>query len=157
MFPDVSVLPGFTLPDLSAYVRRPLFEERFVVLSARPRRWTLADYAAANHVLVGGPSEGGFMDHLLAAHGVKRRVVLTVPTFHQAALAVARTDLVATLPLHAARAVDVPVALGEPPIPVPALPMVMLWHPRTTTSPRHRFVRELLREVAPADVDAAPR
>jgi DNA-binding transcriptional LysR family regulator len=151
VFPDVSVLPGFRLPDLEAYVRRPLFTERFVVLSAVPATWTLDRYAAADHVLVAGDDDRGFIDHLLAERGLRRRVALTVPTFQQAVNAVASTDLIATLPAHAARATRHPLHAAEPPLPIPPLPMVMLWHPRTTASPRHRLLRQLLIEVAPVD------
>lgn len=155
VFPDIRALPGFKVPDLSAFVLRDLFTERFCVVSQGPRRWTLDDYCDAGHVLVsgGGDNDRGFVDLILQGLGRKRRVVLTVPTFHQAAMVVATSDLVATLPLHAARAAKMGLHLGDPPLELPELPMRLLWHPRTTASSRHRFLRQLIADCA-AGLDA---
>ena len=85
---------------------------------ALKKRLTAKDYAALDHVLVtprGLP--GGSADNALAPLGLARRVVLRMPHFAAAALVVAQTDLVVTLPAgfaeHMAR------RLGLEAVPVP--------------------------------------
>jgi DNA-binding transcriptional LysR family regulator len=148
VLPDVRGMPGLNAPDLSEFVVQPLFTDRFVVVAARRiPRLTVQAWAARDHVLVtpAGESERGIVDGLLAREGLSRRVALTVPSFQQAALVVASSDLVATLPERAARLSGVPLALHPPPLPMPPLPMNLVWHPRTTTSARHRFIRDALK------------
>ncbi len=60
-------------------------------------------------------------------------------------MVVATSDLVATLPLHAARAAKMCLHLGDPALEVP---MRLLWHPRTTASSRYRFLRQLIADCA---------
>ena len=60
---------------------------------------TLAAYSRSQHLLVslsGDPH--GFVDDLLAKRGLKRRVVLTVPTFMMALAHLSSSDLIAALP-----------------------------------------------------------
>gem|GEM_PF-5507287 len=54
----------------------------------------------------------------------------------------ARTDLVATSPDDVVRTAGVKLVVAKPPVDIPVLPMNRLWHPRHTTHPRHRFMRE---------------
>jgi DNA-binding transcriptional LysR family regulator len=60
---------------------------------------------------------------------------------------VARSDLVATLPERAAKLSGVPLAVHTPPLAMPSLPMNLVWHPRTTASAGHRFLRDALKAV----------
>ncbi len=150
VLPDVRGLPELSAPDLSEFVVHPLFADRFVVVAARRiARLTVREWAARDHVLVtpAGESERGIVDRLLENEGLSRRVALTVPSFQHAALVVARSDLVATLPERAAQLSGVPLALHPPPLPMPPLPMNLVWHPRTTTSARHRFIRDAIKAV----------
>jgi DNA-binding transcriptional LysR family regulator len=150
--PDLSALPrGQTGPDLSEFVFRKLYERRFVVVSSprHPRRrFTLASYAACNHLVAGPDATGrGFVDDYLEAAGHRRRVAAAVSSFRTAARVVARTDLVATLPDDVVRTVGVKLVSATPPVDLPVLPMGLLWHPRHTTDPRHRFIRETVAEA----------
>lgn len=145
--PDLSALPpGSDTVDISEFVARPLYERRFVVVSARrggTRRWTLDSYAAALHLLVGPEASGrGFVDDLLERTGRRRRVAASLSSFTHAAHVVSRTHLVSTLPEEVVRAVRVPLVIATPPLELPRLSMQMLWHPRFTTDARHRFLRE---------------
>ena len=150
---DVALSPDLTdLPasaggvDLSEFVLRPLYRRRFVVASARPRgKLCLEDYLAADHVIVsfdGG--RRGFVDDLLEAQGHRRRVAASVPSFTAAARLVAGTDLLCTLPEEVVWSSDWALHACPPPISLPEIPMLLVWHPRHTPDPRHRFLRELV-------------
>lgn len=147
--PDLSALPSDARAvDTSDFVAKRLYERRFVVVSSqqRPRRrLDLRAFAAADHLVVGPDADGrGFVDDYLAKLGLRRRVAATVTSFHTAAHVVARTHLVCTLPEEVARSADVALVIAKPPLALPLLPMQLLWHPRFTTDPRHRFMRELV-------------
>ena len=147
--PDLSALPVIAgAPDLSDFVVKRLYERRFVVISSacRPRRsLSLQEYVGALHVIVGfdGGSRG-FVDELLADLGCKRRVAATVTSFPGAAALVAATDLLATLPEEVVRTSGHAVVSCEPPLEIPRLPLLAVWHPRRTPDPRHRFLREVV-------------
>jgi len=84
---DVAVLPLRTGRRAS---RRQTYDEDFVVACERAIDLHVADhraFCAAHHLLVslsGDPR--GFVDDLLAQRGLKRRIALTVPTFHDGPL-----------------------------------------------------------------------
>ena len=125
---DVALLPLRDIP--ARFASRVLYEEDFVLVRrvGHPsgRKFTLAKYAAAAHVMVsvsGDPH--GPVDKLLAERGLSRRVMLTVPNFLHALAVVAESDLVAALPRtfasrHARRyRVEIP----EPPMSLMASPI----------------------------------
>ena len=145
--PDLSALPRSAGGvDLSEFVQRHVYDRRFVVVSSprHPRRrFTLQSYAAAVHVVAGPESSGrGFVDDYLEGHGLTRRVAAAVTSFATAAVIAAQTELISTLPDDVVATCGTKLVVAKPPLPLPTLPMMLLWHPRHTTDPRHRFVRE---------------
>ena len=91
----------------------------------------------------------------LAAQGQARQVVLTVPQSNVAALAAARSDLVATLTERMARAVAPAMGLLVLPLAfsVEAEPLVMAWHPRHDADPAHTQLRQQLLKLLAAARD----
>lgn len=145
--PDLSPLPP-TAGTLSyaEFVTRPLYTRRFVLIGARSR-WSfplpLEEWLAADHVIVSLDGGGrGFVDELLAARGLTRRVAATVTSFGGVARLVARTELLAVLPEEVVRTAGEDLAWSAPPIEVPSVPMLSIWHPARTTDARHRFLRD---------------
>jgi len=129
---------------------RVLFSERYVLAgrAGHPRlkrRPTLAQFCALDHLIVSpdGGSFHGFTDDALAAAGVARRVVLSVPHFLFALSALAGTDLVAMLPSRLVRG-NPALKLVEPPVEVPGFEMAMFWHERSHRDPAHQWLREHL-------------
>ncbi len=150
--PDLTPLPATAGGvDLSEFHRRQLYVRRFVVawspLFARPSL-TLEEYVGADHVIVSFEGGGwGFVDDLLAQRGLKRRVAASVTSFHAAARVAARSRLLVTLREEVARAAPGELVFCPPPLPLPALKMLMLWHPQVHTSPRQRFLRALVADA----------
>ena len=130
--------------------RRTLFAERYVLAgrAGHPRlkrKPTLAQFCALEQVIV-SPDGGGFhgvTDEALAAAGMTRRVVLSVPHFLFMLSVLAGTDLVAMVP---ARLVQSNAALRvvEAPVSVPGYEMAMLWHERSHRDPAHQWLRDCI-------------
>ncbi|GAA0800377.1 LysR family transcriptional regulator [Cupriavidus gilardii] len=130
--------------------RRPLFTERYVLAgrAGHPglrRKPTPAQFCRLEHVIV-SPDGGGFLgptDEALAARGLSRRVVLSVPHFLFVLSVLASTDLVAMLPSRLVRdAAGIKVV--EAPIEIPGYEMSMLWHERVHRDPAHRWLRDTI-------------
>ncbi len=143
---------GKRFRPVSAVVIEEFLEEPMVVLlrtghPALQGRWTARRYAALDHVLVtprGLP--GSTVDPVLAQEGLSRRVVLRVPHFMAAAVVVAETDLVVTVPESLARRMGGRLGLVARPVPVAIEPFVlsMGYSVSYRDDPAHRWLRERL-------------
>lgn len=134
---------------------RDLFRERFGCLlrkghpalkNTRPKI-SLQDYLAFPHALVtvtGGRS--GPVDTALAARGHARHMAVRIPYFATAALLVANSDIILTIPHRAARmfSTDPRLRLVEPPLALPEFGYRMVWHERAHAEPDHAWLRELI-------------
>jgi DNA-binding transcriptional LysR family regulator len=133
-----------------------IFEVDFVCVvgSAQrlhPRRLTLAQYLQLPHVAVETwTGQQTPVDRPLAQFGAKRRVVLSVPFFSTAIFAVAKTDLVLTVPRKLTKIVRPlrGVRLVEPPREIKPFAYFMTWHPRLNEDPAHAWFREQVRATA---------
>jgi DNA-binding transcriptional LysR family regulator len=72
--------------------------------------------------------------------------MLTLPQFHMVALAAARTDCIGQLPRRIAEAVSsyLPLRILEPPLAMPKLPLVLIWHERTERDPGSSLFRDAI-------------
>lgn len=129
---------------------RPLFTERYVLAgrAGHPglkRRPTLAQFCRLEQVVV-SPDGGGFTgptDAALAARGMSRRVVLSVPHFLFVGPVLANTDLVAVLPERIVRS-QPGLRQVEPPVEVPGFEMTLLWPERLHRDAAHTWLRDTL-------------
>lgn len=131
---------------------RRLFRERFVCLARRDhpgigKTLDLDTYAALPHAFIaprGTP--GGVVDDALAERGRSRRVALMVQNFLVGPFAVASSDLIITIGERLARAFSdvLPLAVYEPPIPLPRFAMHLMWHERTHREAAHKWLRDVI-------------
>ena len=150
-------LSYFPLPPDSVRTR-PLFTDRLVGI-ARERHPILAGRMDAERFsmqpqIAIQPADGADMynalvDDALRDLGLHRRVALVKPTFLGVPFIVARTDLVATLPLRVAeRFVEIAgIRTFELPFEQHPFDIVMMWHDRTHNNPLHRWVRDLVAKL----------
>lgn len=144
---DLALGVALTAPE--SLRMRALGADHFVCV-ARPDAWTCGDdparWAALPHVLVApGGRPGGPVDSALAALGLRRRIALTLSNFLAALDIVATTDLVLTLPGRLAAALAPPGLLHRPPpLALPPIRLLALWHPRVDAEPGHQWLRERL-------------
>jgi DNA-binding transcriptional LysR family regulator len=153
---DVDLTVGVFRDQPATMRDEPLFREEFACVirrgsAAAKGRFDLKRYLALPHLLVAPRGlPGSPLDDALARAGQRRRVVLTVPHFLVAPHVIATTDLVWTAPAGVARAFgDLPLAVREPPFRVDGFTVAMRWHVRLDRDPGLRWLRGVLREVAP--------
>lgn len=118
--------------------------------AVRTRRLTLARYQAMRHVVVTPPGKlrtGVFQ--LLEARGVQREVRARVTSFEHAARVVLAAGYCATVPARIAAwyARDRRLAIVPTPIPLPAFPTHVAWHPRHRRDAGHAWLRGLLPRI----------
>ena len=157
---EVDLAYGTRFKQLGAIVEEPLQRESMRVLlrcghPALARRLTRKAYAALDHVLVtprGSP--GGSVDTALAPFGLERRVVLRLPNFVSAALIVAQTDFVVTLPQGFAQRMTEVAKLESLPAPVPIADFTfkMAYSRTLEADPVHRWFRALFSEAVRTSV-----
>jgi DNA-binding transcriptional LysR family regulator len=130
-----------------------LFQVDFVCVvgvaqRVRSARLTLTEYLKLPHVAVETwAGQQTPVDRPLAQFGTKRRVVLSVPFFAAAMFAVAKTDLVLTVPRRLIKIVR-PISgvrVVEPPKEIKPFPYFMTWHPRLNEELAHAWFREQVR------------
>ncbi len=140
-----------------------LYRERFVCLIAagdrRPaRRFSLDEYLRRDHAVIDTVGRQQTMiDRPLADLGRARSVRFLSPYFLPAALDVAGTDLVLTLPERVATLLTKLTALRQvlPPKEIGDFSYVMAWHPRVDGDPGHRWFRDQVRAAANTGGDPA--
>ncbi|NOK08493.1 LysR family transcriptional regulator [Corallococcus exercitus] len=141
-------------------ITEPLYSDDAVLLVRRDhprirgRTMTKAQYNTSKHIdllLAQGRPGVGHHQHarLLKDHGLTREVGLAVPHFFAAAMAAARTDLVAGVPRRVARSFCEMLALRavELPFAFPPMTTALMWHTRTDADLGARYFRSLVTEA----------
>jgi DNA-binding transcriptional LysR family regulator len=136
-----------------------------VVVSRRGRQHDRIDDLLAEHQSgpgadtdsgPGSNSGSGTNSGAEAGPGLRRRVVLTVPTLYAALRTVAAADLITVAPEAMASCQAGPGAglrassglrTYALPLPVPEIPVVMAWHVRHERDTAHRWLRALISEI----------
>lgn len=166
---DMAMIPRTSLPDWID--SRPLHSSRFVVIARRDHsalgaarlrpgaQVPLDLFCDLQHILFSPEGQAqGVADEALARVGRERRVAMTLPVFSGVCRTVAQSDLIALIPEQMARRVAPHLGLEiyRPPVEVPAVSLVLVWHRRATRSPAHRWLRDQIATLlAPLDAPAA--
>lgn len=140
--------PQAAPPSLRA---RHLFDERYVLIGRRnhPRlrkRITVEEFAQLEHVIV-SLRGGDFttpVDNTLAAHGYKRKVVLSAASFLFVPEIVAGSDFVALVPERLVRDRADALRVIETPFPVEGFAVGMVWHERSHGHSALQWVRAMI-------------
>lgn len=135
----------------------PLVKERTTLMARRNHpalagRLSRRRLDALQHVTVQMLPSRTFRDHVSVAYeraGIRRDVVLAVPTFTAAAAVAAGTDLVATLPASflATRGPRLGLRAVRGPAPVHDVSISLCWHERTHADPPMVAFRALVRRA----------
>lgn len=144
------------LPQLKAgFFQRRLFAQSYVCLLRRghrldKRRISLAEYAAAEHLVVVSAGTGhGKVDELLLRSGIERTVRLTVPHYVSVGHILRGSDLIATVPERLADRLLEPFGLVKLPHPakLPDVAINVFWHAKYHRSPANRWLRGVVFEL----------
>jgi DNA-binding transcriptional LysR family regulator len=133
---DIAIAAGWYLRY--ARNREPLLRDRYVGISGGRKRFDLANYAGAEHVLVAPHGRNpGVVDSALRKIGMTRKVAVTVPDFASAARLVATGSMIATMPSRIAvhYSQHHRLSVFELPVQLPELDIAVASHPRTMSDP----------------------
>ncbi|MGE0457505.1 MAG: LysR family transcriptional regulator [Bauldia sp.] len=154
---EADVLLGVLQPNTpSEYRSEPAYRERLVCAvwagnQTVGHQLTLSRFLDARHVQVTlqGKHPMDAIDAPLAELGHARTVALSVPQFALAAMCVVGTNYIATLPETMGRqmAKVVPIRLFPPPVRLPAVTIVQIWHARSDGDPGTAMLRRIIREA----------
>ena len=111
---------------------------------------TLNEYLAMPHMLISRTgSPAGLIDQKLGEMGLERRIKLIVPHFLSAAMIVAETDMVLSLPYRIAVQFKKVADLNIFPVPLdlPSYDLVMIWHQLREKDPAHCWLRDRITTI----------
>jgi DNA-binding transcriptional LysR family regulator len=135
-----------------------LYEDEFtcVVRATHPtvkRALTLQQYCELEHIQIaprGNP--GGYVDELLARHGLRRRIMRALPYFVAGLALVAETDYLLTCSVVLARRMQrrfgLRIIAPPPELGLEPFQFSQLWHPRHDRDPPHRWLRDVVARAA---------
>ena len=144
------------MPQLPPDVRSTLLHaHRYVALARRGAPYaqeplTVERFAALPHVTVSRRGRAhSVVDDRLAAHGLTRTVLATVPTHSSACFLALESDALALLPDEFAAQIvrHLPLTVRDIPLSLPTVRMEIAWHLRVDTDPAHRWLRASLVEI----------
>ncbi|HEV2675986.1 MAG TPA: LysR family transcriptional regulator [Aliidongia sp.] len=106
----------------------------------------LDEYVKLEHILVSGEGGGfhGFVDDILQARGLTRRVVMSVPYYGIVPLLLQSTDLVCTLPGRFLERYAADLDALPLPFDTRRFALHATWHPRFDSDPGHVWLRRQL-------------
>ena len=126
-------------------------------------RFDLDSYLAASHIWVSKTGMGvgvgvdpddvqrlGWVDHALDAMGKKRNIRVFTRHYQAAMTLAEQNDLIVTLPTRATwlKKDDPGVVVRDCPFDVPPLELKMAWSPLLQHNPAHRWIRQLITQIA---------
>ena len=130
---------------------RAASRDRYVGISGNKKRFDVATYAGAQHILVAPHGRNpGVVDSALRKIGMTRKMAITVPDFVSAARLVATGSMIATMPSRIAVHYSKHYRLNvfEVPLQLPELDIAVASHPRATSDPTIIWLIDELRGVA---------
>lgn len=125
--------------------------------------FTLDSYLQSQHVWVSKTGMGvgvgmnpddvqrlGWVDEALNKIGKRRRITVFTRHYQAAMLMAEQNDLIVTIPAKAAhlQAHNPRVVVEQPPFDIPPITLKMAWSPLLQNNPAHRWMRNLIVEVA---------
>ncbi len=141
-------------PQNPGLLSREIGRDRLVVASRQrgisaERRMTLPQFAAGRHILVSRRGKlADAIDPILAAHGLRRQVVMAVPDSASALLLVSQTDFLTVVPERLSRLMLQILGLQIQPFPQPLqpIPIILTWHNRVDRDSGHLWLRTTLEQ-----------
>lgn len=157
---DLALMTAETAP--AGLHGRRLFDERYVCVMraghplALAKRLSVKQFCAHEHALVSMAGGGfwGVTDDALAAIGHARTVTVSVKNFLILPDLLRASDLLAVVPRRLVDGLD-GLVTRAPPVDVPGFTKIAVWHARTHSDPRQRWLRALLVETCAQPDQAA--
>lgn len=138
---------NLSLPEIG-FFQQHLFSDRYVCVAAEDNEavadgLSLDQFLSLEHVIATGGNAEHVLHQHLAAHGLSRKVRISVVHYHMAALVATQTRLIATVPENAARGVP-GLRILPVPFPLSRAGVRQFWHRRVHVDPANKWLRSTL-------------
>lgn len=145
-------IAGYFTDVPAAMKMQKLFEDTFTVVARHQhplvkKRLTLEQYLECGHVLISPRGDlSGAVDRALQKQRKHRHIAASVAGFLSSGSVVANSDLLLTAPslLAAQFARSLPVQAFAPPLDLPIIKVVQVWHERFHQDPLLTWVRQMI-------------
>lgn len=147
---------------------RQLLTDRFVCVVRKHhptvgKRLSLEAFTSLSHIQIAPRGKpGGYIDDVLHAQGLERKVARAIPYFMTALQLAGQTNYILVISERIARrfAANFDLTVHEVPLELRPYALSLLWHPRFDGDSAHKFLRDIFmraaRDAAP-EKHAAPR
>ena len=146
---DVAMVGENMLPGSMSHQALSIDDYRLAQRKDHPRGAkapSLNEYVGLQHILVSGEGGGfhGFVDDILRAKGLTRRVGVSVQYYGIVPLLLQATDLVSTLPSRFLKRYGDELLSLPLPFKTKGVSLHATWHPRFDNDPGHAWLRQQL-------------
>ena len=110
---------------------------------AKKKKLSIKEFAESKHLMVATTGKAfGFVDYLLEAKGLKRRVAMTVNQFLVAPAIIRQSNMILTVSKRVAERFKLD-SVKVFPLPLLANPLrlKLIWHKRSDTNPGNKWIR----------------
>jgi DNA-binding transcriptional LysR family regulator len=128
----------------------PLLKDEFAVVSRETRMLDEAAYLAARHITVSSRRKGQSVEEIgLSRLGIERQVVVRCQYYETACRLVAESDLLLTMPLHQALAINATLGNVILPLPfsLPGIELHLYWDKQREEDPANQWLRRELMSI----------
>ena len=145
---------AFTFPEFipDNYPNKRLFKEQHICVTGKHsiykgKKYSLKEIGQLPHIIISPsrPNLKGSHDAWFAKKGIKRNILMSVPSFSAASTIIEATNTIAFLP---ARLLPDPklvtIEIEQSP---PTFDVIVAWHPRSNNNPLHRWLLSLLDNI----------
>jgi LysR family nod box-dependent transcriptional activator len=154
---DMAIEPRELFAD-NKFPSQLLFSDRWLCAAdaknphVRNNRLTMKQYQRLPHLVysIGTDRQLNLADQHIGRLGIRRRIDVTVESFLLVPFLLEGTQMISLMLERATRRLAgvTNVRTFRPPLKLPDIHEVLIWHPRHSTDPGHRWLRERLRAIA---------
>ena len=149
------IIAGQQLQETENFISHHLYDEDFVCVMrkghslAKKKQLTIKEFSQSKHLMVTTTGKAfGFVDYLLEAKGLKRRVAMTVNQFLVGPLIIRHTDMILTVSKRVSEKFRLDgVKVFPLPLLTNPLSLKLIWHKRTDTNPGNEWMRNKIINV----------
>jgi len=149
------VVAGQQLKETENFISHDLYDEDFVCVMrkdhplAKKKQLSTKEFSQSKHLMVTTTGKAfGFVDYLLEAKGLKRRVAMTVNQFLVAPAIIRQSNMILTVSKRVAERFKLD-SVKVFPLPLLANPLrlKLIWHKRSDTNPGNKWIRSKIIDI----------
>tara|TARA_B100000029_G_scaffold281247_1_gene275363 strand:+ start:4655 stop:5560 length:906 start_codon:yes stop_codon:yes gene_type:complete len=142
------IIAGQQLQETENFISHELYDEDFVCVLrkghpfAKKKQLSIKEFAQSKHLMVATTGKAfGFVDYLLEAKGLKRRVAMTVNQFLVAPAIIRNSNMILTVSRRVAERFRLDgVKIFPLPLITNPLRLKLIWHKRSDTNPGYKWL-----------------